>query len=195
MTARAAAPDRSPPPSSFLDAIAARFGEDAFLSENRRRPYGQSEAHFADALPDAVVVARSTGDVIDCVSLCAEHSVPLTAFGAGTSIEGNALPIHGGVTIDLSGMDRIVEVNVDDCDCTVEAGVRRAELNAHLRDTGLFFPIDPGANATIGGMASTRASGTNAVRYGTRSGRPTSGSRAGRASPARASARNAGRIV
>ena len=158
---------RTPPSSSFLAAIAARFGADALLSEGKRRPYGQSEAHFAEALPDAVIVARTTGDVVDCVKLCAEHAVPVTAFGAGTSIEGNALPVHGGVSLDLSRMNRIVAVNTEDFDCTVEAGVRREELNAHLRDTGLFFPIDPGANATIGGMAATRASGTNAVRYGT----------------------------
>lgn len=158
---------RTPPSSSFLAAIAARFGADALLSEGVRRQYGRSEAHFAEAPPDAVIVARTTGDVVDCVKLCGEHAVPVTAFGAGTSIEGNALPVHGGVSLDLSRMNRIVAVNAEDFDCTVEAGVRREELNAYLRDTGLFFPIDPGANATIGGMAATRASGTNAVRYGT----------------------------
>lgn len=167
MTVPAEAPRRGPPPSSFLDAIAARFGDDAYLSESLRRQYGRSEAHFHDALPDAVVVARHTEDVIDCVRLCAAHAVPVIPFGAGTSIEGNTLPVHGGVTIDLSQMKRILDLNANDFDCTVEAGVRREELNAHLRDTGLFFPIDPGANATIGGMAATRASGTNAVRYGT----------------------------
>ena len=152
---------------AFLDAISARFGEDALLSVNARRQYGRSEAHFAEMLPDAAVVARSTQDVVDCVRLCAQYAVPVIAFGAGTSIEGNALPVHGGVSIDMSQMNQILSVNAEDFDCTVEAGVRREELNAYLRDTGLFFPIDPGANATIGGMAATRASGTNAVRYGT----------------------------
>lgn len=158
---------RKPLSKPFVQAIGARFGADAHLSESTRRQYGRSEAHFAEAPPDAVVMARTTRDVVDCVTLCAQHAVPVTAFGAGTSIEGNALPIHGGVVIDMSQMDRIIAVNAEDFDCTVEAGVRREALNAHLRDTGLFFPIDPGANATVGGMAATRASGTNAVRYGT----------------------------
>jgi D-lactate dehydrogenase (cytochrome) len=151
----------------FLDAIASRFGGDAHLSEGVRRQYGRSEAHFPEALPDAVIVARATRDVVDCIRLCAAHDVPVIAFGAGTSIEGNALAVHGGVSLDMSQMNRIIGVNADDFDCTVEAGVRREQLNAHLRDTGLFFPIDPGADATIAGMAATRASGTNAVRYGT----------------------------
>lgn len=160
-------PRRSPPSPAFLHALAARFGEDLHLSEGMRRRYGQSETHFAEALPDAVVIVRTTKDVADCVRLCAAHAVPIVPFGAGTSIEGNTLPVCGGVSIDLSAMNRIITVNAEDFDCTVEAGVRREELNAYLRDTGLFFPIDPGANATIGGMAATRASGTNAVRYGT----------------------------
>lgn len=167
MTVLSERPHRESPSSSFLEALAARFGDDAYQSENLRRPYGRSEAHFHEAVPDAVVVARTTEDVVDCVRLCAAHAIPVIAFGAGTSIEGNALAVQGGVTIDLSQMTRIVDLNVNDFDCTVEAGVRREDLNAHLRDTGLFFPIDPGANATIGGMAATRASGTNAVRYGT----------------------------
>ena len=129
--------------------------------------HGQSEAHFPTIPPDAVVFAHTTEEVVALVKACTAHDVPIIPFGAGTSIEGNTTPIRGGVTVDLSEMTRIVSVNPDDFDCTVEAGVRREQLNEHLRDQGLFFPIDPGANATLGGMASTRASGTNAVRYGT----------------------------
>ena len=132
-----------------------------------RSQHGSSEAHFDTVLPDAVVFALSTEDVVAAVKLCGEAGVPIIAYGAGTSIEGNTTPVNGGLTIDLSLMDRIVQVNAEDFDVTVQAGVRREQLNEHLRDVGLFFPIDPGANATIGGMASTRASGTNAVRYGT----------------------------
>ena len=132
-----------------------------------RLEHGKSETHFAPMPPDAVVFAESTDDVVALVKACGAAGVPIIAFGAGTSVEGNTLAVHGGVAINLSRMTRIVAVNTEDFDCVVEAGVRREELNAHLRDQGLFFPIDPGANATIGGMASTRASGTNAVRYGT----------------------------
>lgn len=159
--------ERRPVPAGFLDALTARFGEQAHVGEAMRAEHGRSEAHFAPALPDAVVFARSTDDVVALVELCTAHHVPIVPFGAGTSIEGNALPVRGGVSVDLSLMDTILAVNAEDFDCTVQAGVRREQLNEHLRDTGLFFPIDPGANATIGGMASTRASGTNAVRYGT----------------------------
>lgn len=129
--------------------------------------HGSNEAHFPPSLPDAVVFARSTEDVVDLVRLCMDASVPIVPWGAGTSIEGNALAVRGGISVDLSEMSAITAVNAEDFDCTVQAGCRREELNQHLRDHGLFFPIDPGANATIGGMASTRASGTNAVRYGT----------------------------
>lgn len=129
--------------------------------------HGQSESHFPACLPDAVVFAESTEDVVFVVDLCADHGIKLTAFGAGTSIEGNALPIQGGISLDMSRMNRVLAVNAEDFDVTVQAGVTRLALNNHLRDSGLFFPVDPGADATIGGMASTRASGTNAVRYGT----------------------------
>ena len=151
----------------FIAALGERFGDRAQTGEAVRLQHGSSEAHFAPVLPDAVVYARTTGEVVDLVRMCTTAGVPIVPFGAGTSIEGNALPVRGGVSLDLSQMDAIVAVNAEDFDCTVQAGVRREELNQHLRDTGLFFPIDPGANATIGGMASTRASGTNAVRYGT----------------------------
>ncbi|MDH7975887.1 FAD-linked oxidase C-terminal domain-containing protein [Sphingomonas sp. AR_OL41] len=159
--------DRAPVAPDFLVSLSARFGAQAQSSEAVRRQHGSSEAHFAAVLPDAVVYARSTDDVVDLVRLCTSAGVPIVAFGAGTSIEGNALPIHGGVSLDMSEMNAVLAVNAGDFDCTVQAGCRREELNEYLRDTGLFFPIDPGANATIGGMASTRASGTNAVRYGT----------------------------
>jgi D-lactate dehydrogenase (cytochrome) len=160
-------PPRKPLPKGFLDSLHAAFGERVATGEAVRSQHGQSEAHFEPALPDAVVFARSTEDVVELVKLCTAAGVPIVAYGAGTSIEGNALPVCGGVTVDLGQMDAILAVNAEDFDCTVQAGVRREQLNEHLRDQGLFFPIDPGANATIGGMAATRASGTNAVRYGT----------------------------
>ena len=158
---------REPLDPAVLDALRARFGEQLQTGEAIRTQHGSSEAHFATTLPDAVVFARSTQDVVDLVRICVPAGVPIVPFGAGTSIEGNAVPVRGGISLNMTEMNRVVAVNAADFDCTVEAGVRREQLNEHLRDTGLFFPIDPGANATIGGMASTRASGTNAVRYGT----------------------------
>ena len=158
---------RAPLDPALIERLQARFGAGLHLGEAMLRQHGSNEAHFDVVLPDAVVFARSTEDVVDLVTLCVAAEVPIVPFGAGTSIEGNAVPVRGGVSVNLSEMNAILAVNAEDFDCTVQAGCRREQLNEHLRDTGLFFPIDPGANATIGGMASTRASGTNAVRYGT----------------------------
>ena len=160
-------PDQGELPPALIQTLRAVFGDRLHLSEAMRRHHGSSESHFEVRLPDAVVFPHSTEEVVALVKACTASGTPVIPYGAGTSIEGNTTPVRGGVTVDLSEMNRIVEVRADDFDVTVEAGVRREQLNEHLRDVGLFFPIDPGANATIGGMASTRASGTNAVRYGT----------------------------
>lgn len=154
-------------PLGFLDELRVVFGARLSVSDSQRQQHGVSEAHFDTRLPDAVVYPHSTEEVVVLVKICVRHRVPLIPYGAGTSLEGNTTPVAGGVTVDLSEMNAVVAVNAEDFDCTVQAGVRREQLNEYLRDTGLFFPVDPGANATLGGMASTRASGTNAVRYGT----------------------------
>lgn len=154
-------------PQQFIDELRKAFAERAQDGLAIREQHGASESHIEPALPDVVVFAKTTEEVSVLVRICAQHGVPITPFGAGTSFEGQAVPVAGGVSLDLSMMDAILEVNAADCDCTVQSGVRREQLNAHLRDTGLFLPIDPGANATIGGMVATRASGTNTVRYGT----------------------------
>ena len=166
MNATGLHPSRSLP-VGFVDRLRQAVGDRLQLGEAVRLEHGRSETHFAPMAPDGVLFAESTDDVVAAVELCAEFDVPVVPFGAGTSVEGNALAVRGGLSVDLSRMTRILCVNPEDSDCTVEAGVRREQLNGYLRDQGLFFPVDPGANATIGGMASTRASGTNAVRYGT----------------------------
>ncbi|MCW3797616.1 FAD-binding protein [Sphingomonas sp. BN140010] len=160
-------PLRKPLPETLVAALGERLGDRFHVGQAMCDEHGRSETHFSPMPPDAVAFARSTDDVVAVVNLCRQAGVAVIPFGAGTSVEGNTLAVRGGVSLNLSRMDRILQVNAEDFDCVVEAGVRREELNAHLRDQGLFFPIDPGANATIGGMASTRASGTNAVRYGT----------------------------
>ena len=164
------APDESlrrPLGAGMLDQLRARFGDRLATSAAAREHHGKDESAHPHALPDAVVFALTTGDVSFVAGLCHAHGVPLIAFGAGSSVEGHVLAVQGGITLDLSRMNRVLAVNVDDLDATVEAGVTRKQLNRHLHDSGLFFPIDPGADATLGGMAATRASGTNAVRYGT----------------------------
>jgi D-lactate dehydrogenase (cytochrome) len=137
----------------FLGRLRERFGASLSTSPSMLQQHGANEAHFDLVLPDAVVFARSTEDVVDLVNLCVDAGVPVIPFGAGTSIEGNTVPVRGGVSVNLGQMDAILAVHAEDFDCTVQAGCRREQLNEHLRDTGLFFPIDPGANATIGGMA------------------------------------------
>lgn len=144
-----------------------RFGERCSTAMAVREHHGKGEGYYPMMPPDAVVYAHTTEEVAEIVRICADHGVPVVPYGAGTSLEGHLAAIKGGVSIDLSAMDAILEVNGEDLDCRVQAGVTRMALNSHLRDMGLFFPIDPGANATIGGMTATRASGTNAVRYGT----------------------------
>jgi D-lactate dehydrogenase (cytochrome) len=154
-------------PSSLGETLLQLFGDRFSTAQALREQHGRGESHHTPAIPDAVVFAQSTEEVAELVRLCAAQSVPVIAFGAGTSLEGHLTAVRGGVSIDLSRMSKISRVSAEDLDCTVEAGVTREQLNTHLRDMGLFFPIDPGANASIGGMAATRASGTNAVRYGT----------------------------
>jgi D-lactate dehydrogenase (cytochrome) len=158
-------------PESRIDTAIAvlkqRFADRLSTAEAVRNQHGKGEDHFPVLPPDAVLFAESTEDVAEAVRVCATHGVPVIPFGTGTSLEGHIGAVEGGISIDLSRMNNVLEVNAEDLDCRVQAGVTRKQLNEYLRDTGLFFPIDPGADASLGGMAATRASGTNAVRYGT----------------------------
>ncbi|MDW9592035.1 FAD-binding protein [Sinorhizobium meliloti] len=147
--------------------LATRFGDRFQTGEAIRAQHANTTTYIPAQLPDAVVFPESAAEVREIVEIACEHRVPLIPFGTGSSLEGHVNAPHGGISVDMMRMNRVLAVNAEDLDCTVEPGVTREELNSYLRDTGLFFPIDPGANASIGGMASTRASGTNAVRYGT----------------------------
>ena len=152
---------------AVVAALAAKFGNRLVTSQAVREQHANTTTWIANQPPDAVVFPQSTSDVQDIVRICAGHRVPVIPFGTGTSLEGHVNAPHGGVSIDVRDMNRVLAVNAQDLDCVVEPGITRKQLNEHLRDQGLFFPLDPGADASLGGMAATRCSGTNAVRYGT----------------------------
>jgi D-lactate dehydrogenase (cytochrome) len=154
-------------PPGLLQALGARLGDRLSVSAAVRDHHGRDESPFAAMPPQAVVFAESVDDVALAAQQCNAWRVPLIAFGAGSSLEGHVLASDGGVSLDLGRLNRVQHVDADDLTATVQAGVTRKQLNAEVRDRGLFFPVDPGADATLGGMAATRASGTNAVRYGT----------------------------
>ena len=151
----------------FLPTLRQRFGQQCSTAAALCEQHGSDEGSITAPPPVAVVFAESTQDVQDAVRLCAQHGVPIIAYGAGTSLEGHLLAVHGGISLDVSRMNQVLQVHAEDMTVTVQPGIRRKALNEAIKDLGLFFPIDPGADATIGGMTATRASGTNAVRYST----------------------------
>jgi D-lactate dehydrogenase (cytochrome) len=152
---------------SVLAELRALLGDRVSVSAAVREHHGKDESYFPYAPPDAVAFPESTEEVRDIVDICRRHRVPMIPYGVGTSLEGHVLAVQGGVCIDMSRMNQVLAVHEEDLDAVVQAGVTRKQLNEYIKHTGLFFPIDPGADATLGGMAATRASGTNAVRYGT----------------------------
>lgn len=143
------------------------LGDRLSLSKSDLDLHGRSETHFPTMPPDAVAYPETTEDVAAIVRICATYGVPVIGWGTGTGLEGHTSAVRGGVSVDFSRMNRVLDVHAEDMDVVVQPGVTREALNEELRATGLFFPVDPGANASLGGMASTRASGTTAVRYGT----------------------------
>ena len=155
-------------PPAFVEALKSRFAANCSTAQVVREQHGRDESAFTEVPPPvAVVFAETTQDVADAVALAAQYRVPVIPFGVGSSLEGHLLAVQGGISIDVSRMKKVLSINADDLTVTVQAGVTRKQLNEEIKSTGLFFPIDPGADATIGGMSATRASGTNAVRYGT----------------------------
>ena len=155
-------------PQAFLDALKTRFGANCSTVLVVREQHGRDESAFAPVTPpSAVVFAESTQDVSDAVALASQYKVPVIPFGVGSSLEGHLLAVQGGISLDLTRMNKVLSINAEDLTVTVQPGVTRKQVNEEIKSTGLFFPIDPGADATLGGMSATRASGTNAVRYGT----------------------------
>ena len=155
-------------PAALIAALQARFGANCSTAQVIREQHGRDESAFTTVPPPAAVVfAESTQDVADAVKLAAQYKVPVIPFGVGSSLEGHLLAVQGGISIDVGRMNKVLSINAEDLTVTVQAGVTRKQLNEEIKSTGLFFPIDPGADASIGGMSATRASGTNAVRYGT----------------------------
>ena len=154
-------------PASLVDALKSHFGDRCSTALAVREQHGKDESIFDVPPPSAVVFAESTKDVAAAVQMAAKHQTPVIPFGTGSSLEGHLLAVQGGISIDVSRMNKVISVNAEDLTVTVQAGVTRKAVNDAIKSEGLFFPIDPGADASIGGMVATRASGTNAVRYGT----------------------------